>query len=152
MYYIIIILAVLLDQILKFAVRTNMNLHQSIPIIDGFFHLTYIQNTGAAFSLFSGKTGMLAIITVFITIGILFYLYKLRKTAHWALMLSLSLIVSGGLGNIIDRVNLKYVVDFLDLQIWPIFNFADIYVCFGCGLLVFYVFFIEPKINAQKDK
>lgn len=151
MYYIIIIVAVLLDQIVKYMIRTNMDLYESIPIIGGVFHITYIQNTGAAFSMFSGHTGILALVTVIITIGILVYLFKLRKDGHWALMLSLSLIVAGGLGNIVDRVSLKYVVDFLDLRIWPIFNLADVYVCCGCGLLVVYVFFVEPRLNAQKD-
>ncbi len=127
-----------------------MDLYQSIPIIDGIFHITYIQNTGAAFSMFSGHAGILALVTVIITIGILFYLFKLRKDGHWALMLSLSLIVAGGLGNIVDRLSLKYVVDFLDLRVWPIFNLADVYVCCGCGLLVVYVFFIEPRLNSQK--
>jgi len=127
-----------------------MDLYQSIPIIGGIFHITYIQNTGAAFSMFSGHTGILALITVIITIGILVYLFRLRKDGHWALMLSLSLIVAGGLGNIVDRLSLKYVVDFLDLRVWPIFNLADVYVCCGCGLLVVYVFFIESKLNAQK--
>lgn len=151
MYYIIIIVAVMLDQVVKYIIRSNMDLYQSIPIIDGIFHITYIQNTGAAFSMFSGHTGILALVTVIITIGILVYLFKLRKDGHWALMLSLALIVSGGLGNIVDRLSLKYVVDFLDLRVWPIFNLADVYVCCGCGLLVVYVFFIEPRLNAQKD-
>ncbi|WP_312653570.1 signal peptidase II [Aminipila sp.] len=150
MYYIIIIVAVMLDQVVKYIIRSNMDLYQSIPIIGGIFHITYIQNTGAAFSMFSGHTGILALITVIITIGILVYLFRLRKDGHWALMLSLSLIVAGGLGNIVDRLSLKYVVDFLDLRVWPIFNLADVYVCCGCGLLVVYVFFIESKLNAQK--
>lgn len=140
----------MLDQVVKYIIRSNMDLYQSIPIIGGIFHITYIQNTGAAFSMFSGHTGILALITVIITIGILVYLFKLRKDGHWALMLSLSLIAAGGLGNIVDRLSLKYVVDFLDLRVWPIFNLADVYVCCGCGLLVVYVFFIEPKLNAQK--
>ncbi len=140
----------MLDQVVKYIIRSNMDLYQSIPIIGGIFHITYIQNTGAAFSMFSGHTGILALITVIITIGILVYLFRLRKDGHWALMLSLSLIVAGGLGNIVDRLSLKYVVDFLDLRVWPIFNLADVYVCCGCGLLVVYVFFIESKLNAQK--
>lgn len=150
-YYIIIIIAVILDQAIKFVVRTNMDLHSSIAVIDGIFHITYIQNTGAAFSILRGHTYGLILITVAITIGILIYLYKLRKTAYWSLMLSLSLIVAGGVGNIIDRLSLGYVVDFLDLRVWPIFNLADIYVCTGCALLVIYVFFIEPKLNVKKD-
>jgi signal peptidase II len=150
-YYIIIIVAVILDQTIKFVVRTNMDLHSSIAVIDGIFHITYIQNTGAAFSILRGHTYALILITVAITIAILVYLYKLRKTGYWSLMISLSLIVAGGVGNIIDRLSLGYVVDFLDLRVWPIFNLADIYVCIGCALLVIYVFFIEPKLNVKKD-
>ncbi len=151
MYYFLIIAAVLLDQVVKFIVRSCMELQESIPIIEGVFHITYIQNTGAAFSMFSGYTGLLAITTAIITLGILFYMYKIRRSAHKTLMLALSLIIAGGVGNIIDRVFLKYVVDFLDLRVWPIFNLADIYVCCGCGLLIIYVFFIEPKLNKTKE-
>lgn len=151
MYYIIIIAAVLLDQIVKFAVRTNMELHQSIAVADGIFHITYIQNTGAAFSMFQGHTQVLAFITLIITIGILIFLTKIRKTANRWLLVSLTLIISGGLGNIIDRIALEYVVDFIDFRIWPVFNIADIYVCCGCVLLIAYMFFIEPKLNTKKD-
>ncbi|QIB69017.1 signal peptidase II [Aminipila butyrica] len=147
-----ILAAVVLDQAVKYAVRSHMALYESIPLVDGFFHITYIQNTGAAFSMFSGHTELLALVTILMTGGILFYIHRSRKTAHWALLLSLSAIVAGGLGNILDRVFLKYVVDFLDLKFWPIFNLADIYVCCGCGLLVLYIFFIEPKLNGQKDR
>ncbi|QAT43151.1 signal peptidase II [Aminipila luticellarii] len=151
MYYIVIIAAVMLDQLVKYAVRSNMDLYETIPVIDGIFHITYIQNTGAAFSMFSGHTGVLALITAIITIGILVYLHKLKKTTHWLMLMSLSLIVAGGVGNIADRIFLKYVVDFLDLRIWPIFNLADVYVCCGCGLLILYIFFVEPKLKGQKD-
>ncbi|MBE6034553.1 MAG: signal peptidase II [Clostridiales bacterium] len=150
MYYILIIAAVILDQSVKYMIRTNMALYESIPVIEGIFHITYIQNTGAAFSMFSGYTRILALITVGITIGILYYLFRLRKNGHWTLMLSLALITAGGVGNMIDRLSLSYVVDFLDLRIWPIFNLADIYVCCGCGLLIIYVFLIESKLNAKK--
>lgn len=150
-YFVIIIAAVILDQGVKFAVRTNMDLHSSIAVIDGIFHITYIQNTGAAFSILSGHTYGLISITFLITIGILVYLYTLRKNGHWLLNTSLSLIVAGGIGNIIDRLMLGYVVDFFDLIVWPIFNVADIYVCTGCTLLIIYVFFIEPKLNRKKE-
>ncbi|MBN7772103.1 signal peptidase II [Clostridium aminobutyricum] len=150
-YFIAILAAVIFDQAVKFAIRTNMDLHSSIAVIDGIFHITYIQNTGAAFSILSGHTYGLIMITLLITAGILTYLYKLRKSGHWLLMSSLSLIVAGGIGNIIDRLMLGYVVDFFDLRVWPIFNVADVYVCTGCVLLILYVFVIEPKLNEKKD-
>ena len=68
------------------------------------------------------------------------------------MLLSLSLIVAGGIGNLIDRAMNGYVIDFLDIRIWPIFNVADISVCVGCGLLVLYMFLIEPKLSDKKQK
>ncbi len=147
MYYLLILIAIALDQGVKTLIRTNMSVHESIPVIENIFHITYVQNTGAAFSMFSGHTGVLAIVTAVVTIGMLAYMYKVRKTAHTSLMLSLALIVAGGIGNIIDRVSLKYVVDFLDFRVWPVFNIADICVCVGCGLLIVYAFVIEPKLH-----
>jgi signal peptidase II len=83
---------------------------------------------------------------------VLVYLIKRQKKEHWCLLLSLSLIAAGGLGNLIDRALNGYVVDFLDFRIWPIFNVADISVCVGCGLLVLYVFFIEPKRSKSQKQ
>jgi len=77
--------------------------------------------------------------------AVLLYLIKKQKSEHWCLLLSISLIAAGGVGNLIDRAMKGYVVDFFDLRVWPIFNVADISVCLGCGLLILYMFFIEPK-------
>ena len=149
MYYFLIGVAVALDQLVKIIVRTNMEVHQTIPILQDVFHITYVQNTGAAFSMFSGHVEVLAVVTVVATVAMLAYIYKIRKTAHMSLLISLSLIVAGGIGNIIDRVSLKYVMDFLDFRIWPVFNIADICVCVGCGLLLMYAFVIEPKLQKE---
>lgn len=151
MYYFLILAAVGLDQLIKFFIRTNMEVHQTIPVIEDVFHITYVQNTGAAFSMFSGHTSVLAVITIIATLAILFYMHKVRSSAHSSLLWSLALIIAGGIGNIIDRISLKYVVDFLDFRIWPVFNIADICVCVGCGLLIFYAFVIEPKLQKETD-
>lgn len=149
MYYFLILVAVVLDQIVKFCIRSNMDVHQTIPVIENIFHITYVQNTGAAFSMFSGHTSVLAMITIIATLGMLFFMHKIRNSAHKSLMWSLALIIAGGIGNIIDRISLKYVVDFLDFRVWPVFNIADICVCVGCGLLIFYAFVIEPKMQKE---
>lgn len=151
MYFIIIILVVALDQLTKYLIKTNLDLNSTIPLLDGIFHITYIQNSGAAFSMFQNKTGFLIAMQLIVITIVLVYLIKRQKKEHWCLLVSLSLIAAGGIGNLIDRAMNGYVVDFLDFRFWPIFNVADISVCVGCGLLVLYMFFIEPKRNKEKE-
>lgn len=150
MYFIIIAFILIADQGIKYLIRAAMELNQSIPLIDGIFHITYIHNYGAAFSILQNKTVFLIAVQVIVISGILVYLVKKRKTEHPMLLLSLAMIVAGGLGNLIDRAVNGYVVDFLDLRFWPIFNIADISVCVGCGLMVLYVLIIEPKRSRSK--
>ena len=147
MYFIIIALVVAFDQLTKYLIQANMELNSSIPLIDGIFHITYIQNRGAAFSMFQNKTEFLIVMQLIIIAVVLIYLVKKQKTEHGCLLLSISLIAAGGIGNLIDRTMRSYVVDFFDFRVWPIFNVADIAVCVGCGLLILYMFFIEPKRN-----
>ncbi len=151
MFYIIIILIVIGDQLTKGLIQQSMVLNQSIPVWDGIFSITYIHNTGAAFSMLAGKTQVLALFQVII-IGVIlgYYILKGRKT-HPLLRISLAMIVAGGIGNLIDRLTLGYVVDFLDFHFWPIFNVADIGVSTGCVLLAGYVFFIEGKEKSGRQ-
>lgn len=151
MYFIIIVFTVALDQLTKYLIRTNMELNSSIPLVDEIFHITYIHNSGAAFSILQNKTGLLIAMQLVVIAAVLVYLIKRYRKDHWCLLLSLSFIVAGGLGNLIDRAVNGYVVDFLDFRFWPIFNVADISVCTGCGLIVVYMFFIESKRNKKPD-
>lgn len=152
MYFFIIAVVVGLDQLTKYLIRANMELDSSISVVDGIFHITYIHNSGAAFSLFQGKTEFLIAMQVVVIAAVLVYLVKRRRKDHGCLLLALSLIVAGGLGNLIDRAANGYVVDFLDFRFWPVFNAADISVCTGCGLLVIYMLFIESRRNEKPDK
>lgn len=149
MYFIFIGAVVFIDQLTKHLVQASMALSDTIPLVEGIFHLTYIHNYGAAFSLLEDQRIFLILLPSLITIGILFYLGRYRRKTHWLMQLSLSLIAAGGMGNLIDRISRGYVVDFLDFRVFPIFNVADIAVCCGCGLLVLYLFVVEPKL-AQK--
>ena len=150
MYFIIIAIIVALDQLTKFLICANFDLNSSMPVIDGILHITYIHNSGAAFSIFQNKTVFLIVIQVTVIAIVLVYLIARRKKDHWCLLLSVSLIAAGGMGNLIDRAVNGYVVDFLQLPHWPIFNVADISVCVGCGLLVLYMFFIDPKRSGDR--
>ncbi|HWQ79757.1 MAG TPA: signal peptidase II [Anaerovoracaceae bacterium] len=152
LYFIIIAIIVALDQFTKYLIRANMELDSSIPVADGIFNITYIHNSGAAFSMFQNKTEFLIAIQLVVIAGVLVYLIKRRKKDHWCLLLSLSFIAAGGVGNLIDRASNGYVVDFLDFHVWPVFNVADMSVCIGCGLLVIYMFFIETRKNRDNKQ
>ncbi|MBR6500366.1 MAG: signal peptidase II [Firmicutes bacterium] len=140
-----------LDWLTKYWIQTSMALNDTIPVIDGIFHITYIHNYGAAFSILQGKQSFLLIVTGIAMIAILAYMVigQIRKKAAPMELWSLALILAGGIGNFIDRVRFGYVVDFFDFRIWPIFNVADIAVCCGCGLLVFYVLIWEPRMQKK---
>ncbi len=144
-YYIVIAAIIIADQIVKNAVASNMELNESIPVIADVFHITYIHNTGAAFSLMEGLRILLILLPLLVILAALIYMFKKRKSAHPMLLLSLAFIAGGGLGNVVDRVFFGYVVDYFDFRVFPIFNIADIFVCVGCALLVIYVLFIEGK-------
>lgn len=152
MYFIIIAIVVALDQLTKYLIQVNLELNSTIPLIDGIFHITYIHNNGAAFSLFQNKTEFLIAMQLIVIAIVVVYLVKKQKKEHGFLLWSLSLIAAGGIGNLIDRAMNGYVVDFLDFRIWPIFNVADISVCVGCGLLVLYMFFVEPKRSRDQEQ
>lgn len=146
MYYFLIIIAVVIsDQIIKNHVVGTMALYESIPVLQDIFHITYIHNTGAAFSLMAGKISVLILLSLFMIIAAVVFMLIMRKKGHPLMMTSVALIAGGGIGNLIDRIALGYVVDYLDFRVFPIFNLADIAVCVGCGLLVLYVLFFDGK-------
>ena len=153
MYYIAILALIGLDWLTKYWIQTSMALNDTIPVIDGIFHITYIHNYGAAFSILEGKQSFLLIVTGIAMAAILGYMVvtQIKKKAQPMELWSLALILAGGIGNFIDRVRFGYVVDFFDFRIWPIFNVADIAVCCGCGLLIFYVLIWEPRM-AKKEQ
>ncbi len=140
--FISFLVLLMLDQWSKYLVRKNLSLFESVPIIRNIFHLTYIENTGVAFGLFSGKTWLFLILSSIILIGLLFYLYKYGRNNKWACYGS-AFVVSGAIGNMIDRMMKASVTDMFDFQIWPIFNIADIAVCVGFILLAVFLFTSE---------
>jgi signal peptidase II len=151
-YFVIIIAAVVLDQVVKHLVVSSMSLHQSIPVIDGVFHMTYIHNTGAAFSILQNQKILLIGLPVFLIIVGLVFIYKHRQDKRKTLLISVALIVGGGAGNLIDRVTLGYVVDFFDFRVFPIFNIADIFVSVGCALLCIFVLFIDGRKHGKRRR
>lgn len=152
MYYFLIVVGVVaLDQLVKRIIVANLSLAQSIPVIQDIFHITYIRNTGAAFSLMDGMQWFLVLFPVLLVVAAVAFLLIKRKSAHPLLLASVAMIAGGGIGNLIDRVAYGYVVDFFDFRIFPIFNVADIFVCVGCGLMILYVLFFDGKNDGKRD-
>ena len=135
---------VALDQWTKYLVVAKISLYGQVDAIPGVFHLTYVQNTGAAFSSFSGMRWLFITIFVLLTVVVLYEYLKKRlpftKFERWCI----AAVYAGGLGNIIDRVRLGYVVDMIDLDFmnFAVFNVADCFItCGAVALMVSLVFF-----------
>ena len=137
--YIITLILLILDQLIKYAVTSGLTLHQEVVLIPGFFSLQYAQNTGAAWSLLEGNVFLLIVISVVAVIALNQYLLhetKFSKCSIWAY----GLIMGGILGNLVDRLIHEYVIDYLSFQIFeyhfPIFNLADTAIVIGIVLLI----------------
>ena len=140
----IIILTVIffaIDLVSKIVISDLMNVNHSIQIIDNFFYITYVRNTGAAWSIFSDKTWFLIIVSLVIIFGIVYYIYK-NKPGSKLEKVGYSMVLGGAIGNFFDRVVYGYVIDFLDFVIfgynYPIFNLADSFIFIGVVLLMIY--------------
>ncbi len=145
MYYLLILALVAADQASKAYIRSCMMPGDSIPVISQVFHITYVQNAGAAFSILQGEQLLLKVLPIAVIVGMVLYLQLKGKKEHWSLRTAFSLIVAGGIGNLIDRIRFGFVVDFFDFRVFPVFNIADIAVCTGCGFLILYVLFFEKS-------
>ena len=152
MHYIWLIVGVFIfDQLTKWLVNSHMYLYQSIPVIKDFFYLTYVTNDGMAFGLsLPGGQFTLTTLSIIMTF-VLVYFFWLEKNSHFVMKLSLSLIISGALGNLLDRILAGKVIDFIHIKFgsyweWYIFNIADTSVSIGMVLFIFHSFFLEEKI------
>ena len=123
------------DQLLKKLFSGTMQLGESIPVLPGIFHLTYIQNPGAAFGLFENQTLFFIVIAAFLLAFLAFAYKELAAQGIWV-RFGMSLLAGGAVGNLLDRVRFGAVIDYLDFRIWPIFNLADIGICLGAALIV----------------
>ena len=143
----VIVLIVTLDQWSKWAIKTSFQLYESKPVIQDIFHFTYVTNDGMAFGLsFPGGKHILLVMTILLTGFIVGFLWK-EKDGHPLVKYGLALILSGAIGNLIDRFLYGKVVDFLDVMVgnfhWYIFNVADSAVTVGMVLFIIHSFLIE---------
>lgn len=141
----IIILSIiffLIDLISKKIITESLYIGESIKIIKNFFNITYVRNTGAAFSILSEYTWLLVIVSLFIIFLIVYYISK-NKPKNKIEYISYSMILGGAIGNLYDRVVYGYVIDFLDFNLfgysYPIFNLSDSFIFIGVILLIIHI-------------
>lgn len=138
---------VFFDQLTKVIVDRTMTLHQSIPIIDGFFNLTYVRNTGAAFGIFAGAHEAFRLpflIGVSLAaVGFIVVMLRRLRAETTGIITAFAFILGGAIGNLIDRIVYGAVIDFLDVYWsgyhWPAFNVADSFITIGVAITVFYM-------------
>lgn len=170
----IIILAVLiLDQVTKYIIKTNMFLGQQIPVIGDFFKITYVENPGMAFGIHMDNSVVFLGLSIVAAILVFYYLYRLRNET-WPLQLALAWITAGALGNLSDRFIRGSVVDMFDFEFfdihipsfnifsfhfsgydmlrWPVFNVADMAVSGGMIILIAYILLVGDPLKTASKK
>ena len=152
LWIVITLVGILLDQLTKLLVSGGMILYQSIPIWEGVLHITYIHNRGAAFGMLADQRWVFLIISTITIVAMVAFLL-VTKTKNTMVLSSVAMILSGGIGNMIDRLALGYVVDMIEVRLikFAIFNVADSFVCVGAALLFLSVLLEKPKPAAKAD-
>lgn len=139
MAFIVIASVIFLDQITKFLAVRFLQLNTPVILIKNFLYLSLVHNRGAAFGLFQNRLFIFVLISIF---AIVLILHNLRnKQNSFIFKLSLSLILGGSIGNLIDRLRFGFVIDFLDLRVWPVFNLADSAITIAAILLTWEILF-----------
>ena len=155
LYYTLFALAIVgADQLTKYLTVANIALQADVPFIPGLIQLTYVRNTGAAFSLFSGMQWMFLLVFAVLTAVMLWEYFKsplpFAKADRWAI----AAVYAGGLGNTIDRVRLGYVVDMIETEFieFPVFNIADCFITCGCIFLIVHLIFFNKEFWKEEKK
>ena len=145
---------VALDQWTKFLVLENIPLYGHVDAIPGLFHLTYVQNTGAAFSSFSGMQWLFALIFLVLTAAIFYEYFWKRQPFTTLERWLIAAIYGGGVGNMIDRVRFGYVVDMIEVDFmnFAVFNVADCFITCGCILLILHLAFFNKEFWKEEKK
>ena len=151
-YLVVSVILVIIDQLTKYFTVQNIDLYEVVEFIPNVVSLTYIRNTGAAFSILEGQMWFFYIVTVVVAAGLIYYMYT-EARENKILGFLLSLILAGAIGNFIDRLFLQYVVDMIKLEFidFAIFNVADSYLTVGVILLLIYTFYDERKTLKENN-
>ena len=156
LWSLIVVIIIALDQISKYWVINNIGPTDSITVIPDVIDFVYVKNTGAAFSFLADKTYgiiLLSCISVAFCVGVVWFMIK-KKPQNKLLTISLALMLSGALGNVIDRIFRGYVVDFIETTFikFPVFNVADIAITLGAALVIIFVLFFDKSKNSEEQE
>ncbi len=148
---IVIAVSILLDQLSKMLAAEHLVGMNTLPLIEDVFHLTYVENRGAAFGMLAEHRWVFMILSTVGIIGIFIWLIVNRRDIAWN-RVALSFIIGGGIGNMIDRVRLGYVIDFIDCRFidFYVFNIADSFVCVGCAMYIIGIIYEEVRAHRAK--
>ena len=154
LWLLLAIVIIVFDQVAKWLVVNNIGITDSVKVIPGVIDFVYVKNTGAAFSFLSDKTYGIVILTAISLIFcavVVWYVFR-NKPQNKLFLLSLALMFSGAVGNVIDRISRGYVVDFIETTFikFPVFNVADIAITVGAVLLVIYILFFDKNKTDEK--
>ncbi len=152
-WFFVIVGAIFLDQLSKWLVVTYLPA-EGFELIPGVLRFTYVENRGAAFGMLADHRWVFIIVSTLALAAIAFYLFKF-KPQGWLVRCSLAFIIGGGIGNMIDRTLLGYVIDFIDFCAFPklwmwVFNIADSFVCVGAGMLILYLILDTVKVTREE--
>ena len=141
---------VIIDQIIKYLISAYLQPVGSVSVIDNIFSLTYVENKGVAFGMFSDMRWIFVALTSILLVIIIFYMFKKRPKGKFFYVCA-ALIIGGGIGNLIDRIFYGYVIDYLSLSFFPpVCNFADCCITAGTIMLVIYLLFFSDILDSSK--
>lgn len=143
---------ILFDQASKLYIQYSMHIGESIPVIEGIFHITYIENPRTSFGLFEYNSSFFVIAVLISVILVILIYKKIIFKRNPFMYIPLTLVLGGAVGNLIDRVRIDgRVIDFIDFRIWPVFNFADSAIVCGMLVLLIHVLFRAPEKEEEED-
>ncbi|MBR4030652.1 MAG: signal peptidase II [Clostridia bacterium] len=154
LYTLLALLFVFSDQITKFFAVSLLKGTSGIPFIPHIMEFLYVENRGIAFGMFQGKSHFIIPLTIVIlAVCIYFLVYYLKKSKHLP-SIALTFIIGGAIGNLIDKLRLGYVVDFLHTTFmeFPVFNLADVFICVGAGLFAIFILFFDKEEKNENNK
>mgnify|MGYP002509596928 CR=1 FL=1 len=153
LWFVIIAAVILLDQVSKMLTVTFLKAMDTLPLWEDVLHLTYVENRGAAFGMLSDQRWVFMVVSSVAIVAMLGYMVWKKPTSKLE-GLAIAFIVGGGIGNMIDRLTLGYVVDMIDFRLinFAVFNVADSFVCVGAGLLILSLILDIIKENKEKSK
>lgn len=153
-YIVLILILVGADQLSKYLIDSYMLEGETLPIINDFFHLTYVKNRGIAFGMFQGKLDIISIATIIAIVAIAYYLYKERNKLSMIEKMGFIYILAGAIGNMIDRAFRGFVVDMVDFRgVWSyVFNLADVWINIGVVFVLLDQLILRKKKETEEDK